>query len=107
MINRRVCTLPGGYSFPLIMETVVFREYTLKTENLSAQEAQAQLADYSEAYVRSRMIAGTVLSRTDTLTEENGTYRLNTAISCEEMIARSRQGTMEDANGTDHQRGAN
>lgn len=106
MINRRVCTLPGGYSFPAVLETVIFREYTLEPEKLSASAARQQMTAYSEAYVRSQMIAGTVLSRADTLTEENGIWRLDANLSCEEMIARSRPGALEEYDGTDDQCGA-
>lgn len=94
MIIRRVCTLPGGYTFPLILETVVFREYQTQTVKLPQQEAEQHLTVFSEAYVHSQMVAGTILSRNDTLTEENGIYRLDAAIFCEEMIARSRQGAL-------------
>lgn len=90
MTYRRVCALPGDYIFPLIIETVVFREYTLDTAVLPEKTAKQLMTDYSDRYARDQMIAGTVLERADTLTEENGAYRLNTALSCEEMIARVR-----------------
>lgn len=107
MIDRRVCTLPGGSSFPLVLETVIFREYELTEESLPKQTAQQLLTAFSEGYVRSQLIAGTLLSRTDKLTEENGTYRLSASLFCEEMIARSVPGVMEETDGTDDQRGAN
>ena len=103
MTDRRVCTLPGGYPLPLVLETVTFREYTLEPEKLSEAEARRLMTAYSEAYVRSQMIAGTVLSREDTLTEENGVYVLDVGLSCEEMIARVRPGAWEENNGTDDQ----
>ncbi len=105
MTYRSVCTLPGGYRFPLIVETAIFREYTLETVPLSENTAKQQMTEYSDRYVCGQMIAGTVLGREDTLTEEDGAYRLNTAFSCEEMIARVRYNE-EVLHGTNDQCGA-
>lgn len=107
MIIRRVCTLPGDYQFPLILETAVYKEFTLESEQRTKQAAEQQLAAYSEAYVRSQTVAGILLSRTDTLTEKDGCFRLDASISCEEMIARERAGewNKEVTDGTDNQRG--
>lgn len=105
MTYRSVCALPGGYRFPLTVETVVFREYTLETVPLPENAARQQLTEYSDRYVRGQMIAGTVLGRDDTLTEEDGAYRLVTAFSCEEMIARVRYNE-EVLHGTNDQCGA-
>lgn len=104
MINRKVCTLPGGYSMPFVIETVTYREYELTPEPVSEESARAFLTAYSENDIRSRMVGGTVLSRTDTLTEENGTWQLKASFYCEEMIARPRPGVMEETDGTDDQR---
>lgn len=106
MTYRSVCTLPGGYRFPLSVETVVFWEYTLDAVSLPENGAKQQMMDYSDRYIRGQMIAGTVLGREDTLTEEDGAYRLSTAVSCEEMIARVRYNE-EVTDGTDDQCGAN
>lgn len=106
MINRRVCTLPGGYGLPLVLETVTCREYELIPEPLPEQAAQTLLTTFSERYVMERTVAGGLLSRTDTLTEENGTWRLDASLFCEEMIAEVRPGVMEETDGTDDQRGA-
>lgn len=105
MTYRSVCTLPGGYRFPLTVETVVFREYTLEAVSMPENEAKRQMTDYSDRYIRGQMIAGTVLGREDTLTEEDGAYRLVTAFSCEEMIARVRYNE-EVTDGTNDQCGA-
>ncbi len=105
MTYRSVCTLPGDYRFPLIVETTVFREYTLETVPLPENSAKQQMTDYSDRYVRDQMIAGTVLGREDTLTEEDSAYRLQTGFSCEEMIARVHYNE-EVLHGTNDQCGA-
>lgn len=107
MIIRKICTLPGGYTFPLILETVVYKEYTLTAEPLAEQTARQTLTAYSETYLCGETVAGTILSRADSFTRENGVYRLNASVIMEEMIARSRAGALEESNGTNHQRRAN
>ena len=107
MTYRRAWTIPGDYSFPVYAETVICREYTLNTGTVPQQAAEQQLTDYSADYVLSSTVAGTILSREDTLTEENGAYRLLASFSCEEMIARARPGTIKEVtDGTDNQCGA-
>lgn len=111
MTHRSICTLPGGYTFPLVLETAVYKEYTLKTVQLPKDAAKETLTAYALDYVQERMLAGQILSHTEALQTENGAYMLDVSAFCEEMIARTRPGELkeedEDTNGTDDQRGTN
>lgn len=108
MTYRRVLTLPGDNSFPVCTETVIYREYTLKPKKLPRSLAEQLLTDYSAQYVQNETVAGQILSREDSFSEENGAYTLHASVSCEEMIARARPGTLDQevTDGTDNQCGA-
>ena len=110
MIDSRVLTLPGGYVFPLTVETEIVREYELQPEKLPQSVAQALLTEYIQNSVRQSMVAGTILQEDYRLTKAAGGYVLSGALSCEEMIARTVPLPLmgEDGEiGTDDQRGAN
>lgn len=107
MTYRSVCALPGGYDLPLVLEKTVCKEYTLETTKLSEAEAEKRLAAYVQDYVKAQMLAGRILSSSQSFRTENGAYRLDASVSCEEMIARTVPGVMKEVtDGTDDQCGA-
>lgn len=110
MIDSRVLTLPGGYAFPLTVETEIVREYVPQPQKLPQSVAQTLLTEYIRSSVSRSMVAGTILQEDYRLTKAAGGYVLSAALCCEEMISRTEPLPLmgEDGEiGTDDQRGAN
>ncbi len=85
MISVNRLTLPE-YPFPVWLETVTYREYTLVLrENPVTQE---QLTEAFRRELRGRMLAGRIVECTGELTEQDGLLLLHAEATCNEMIAR-------------------
>ena len=89
MITRKVCTLPGGDTFPLTLEIVQYRYYETASAALDESYAQTLLEDFVLRDAKDHMIAGKILETAFQLTKENGCYVLLSELSCEEMISRT------------------
>ena len=89
IVNREVCTLPGGDLLPISWELVEYRSCELIETELQEETAKQLLEAFALRYVRSRMIAGRVLQTSFELTKEQGCYVLTGELSCEEMISRT------------------
>ncbi len=89
MYSEYVLTLPGGLTLPvrLIRETV--SQYEMAETETGEETAKAALSAFADRYLRSRMIAGTIIQRYETL-ELSDAYRLTGRYACEEMIGRER-----------------
>ncbi|MBE6974951.1 MAG: hypothetical protein E7436_05625 [Ruminococcaceae bacterium] len=82
-------TLPGGFRLPvkLVTETVTYCLEPTKTEDPSARQ---RLEAFADAYLPGQMVAGRILSRVETVAEEEGFLSMQGYYACEEMIARRR-----------------
>ena len=110
IVNRKVCTLPGGDTLPVIVEVTEYRYYETEAAPLREDCAQALLERFAIADVKAHMIAGTVGQTAFELTKEKGCYVLRGDLSCEEMISRTAPISLigEDiTNGEADQRGTN
>ncbi len=110
IVNREVCTLPGGDFLPLILEQVEYREYEIREAPIDERTAREALERFAVRTVRSQMIAGRVLQTHFELTKEQGCYVLRGELSCEEMISKTVPISIlgeDEANGEIHQRGEN
>lgn len=86
MISVKQLSLPE-YPFPVWLETVTYREYTLvQRENPLTRE---QMLEAFQRVLRGRMLAGEIRSCTGTLTQRDGLLILAAEATCEEMIART------------------
>lgn len=86
MISVKQLSLPE-YPFPVWLETVTYREYTLvQRENPLTRE---QMLEAFQRVLRGRMLAGEIRSCTGTLTQRDGLLILEAEATCEEMIART------------------
>lgn len=86
---QKQLTLPGGYAFPLTLEIVTIRPYTLSPVAIEEETAAAKLEKFSEQMVKRTMIAGTILNRQSTIEQVNDCYVLTSKYGCREMIART------------------
>lgn len=83
MYVENYITLPGGFYLPvaIVTETWVYRE--VKTCEASGEEA---LSDFAARYLQQHMVAGQILSRQETVQQEDGIFRLTGNYACLEMI---------------------
>ena len=79
--------LPGGFRLPLCI--VVERCWGRNTlESLSAKDSV--LADFGRRYLSSQMLSGTILTKSEEITEEEAYLMLTGQYECLEMIGRER-----------------
>lgn len=95
--KRYRLTLSGGFSLPLGIEITRICEYDTREEKLREDDVRAQLLAYCEADAQRDMIAGTILHVTPALTHEDGVFRLDCRMQCEEMIARVQPASLKEA----------
>lgn len=85
MYEEKYLTLPGGFALPIgiAKEQQIFYNAvvaTTDTEHILCQAAQR--------YLQSQMIAGTLLSRDEVISNENGVWCLEGDYVCREMIGK-------------------
>lgn len=88
MITREVLTLPGGFTFPVVLITETYEASQTETCTLSREEALSILSGYGTSSVSESMIAGEILSSDTNLSVSGGRYNLEASYACREMIAR-------------------
>lgn len=105
IIDTEQFSLPG-YSFPLSLQRVTYREYTLIDLPLDPQDAQNRLHTSWEDSLRSSMVAGRVEETAYDCFEQGGYYIYHGESICHELLSRpmspepSKKG--DDPIGTDH-----
>ena len=107
MKTEYVLTLPGGFSLPLkLMKVTIQNPSTCEQEIGNAKE---QLRTFSATYLNSQMISGSVLQKSEVVTESEELFTLTGIYACRENIGFSRGEEIGDfhgkADGTDRQRG--
>ena len=87
MYSKYVLTLPGGFQLPvaLVRETVTGCE--TDTNAIEEDVLSSLLSGFAERYLKTVMIAGTILDRQETL-EQTDVCRLTGQYECQEMIGR-------------------
>ena len=81
---------------------LVVEEYTIcpvEERELSSQEAESKLADFSSAYLGQHMVAGRILSQETALVLEQGCYRRKGEYVCIEMIGKMQREQIGEQNG--------
>ena len=81
-------TLPGGFTLPVCLVCETFRMGETEEMTVERQEAQEALRDYSQKYIWSQMLAGSVSYAEEVLETPNGAYLLTRQLICTEMIGR-------------------
>lgn len=82
MYSAYYVTLPGGFVLPVALVTERWTEYTLCV----GPAEQPDLSGFAQAYLTGQMVAGRILSQTESLTETDGTFQLTGHYRCLEMI---------------------
>lgn len=87
MISVKKLTLPG-YSFPVTLETEIYREYEPVECAVNAAYAEKTLSAAYERLTLEATVAGRIVSTESTLHESGGLYVLTAESTCTEMLAR-------------------
>lgn len=87
MIDIKKITL-AGYTFPVTVETVTYREYEEKEVTIDADAAHNALSEAWQRQTRAAMVAGTIEQTEESFLESGGLYVLQVKSTCNEMIAR-------------------
>ena len=84
----RQLTLPGGFLLPLGIAITTISEYDIYVESADDAEVLARMRQDVCSYAQADMIAGQILSERDSVLHEDGIWKLESSLLCEEMIAR-------------------
>ena len=108
MYEEYVLTLPGGFRLPvkLVRETISDGSFS----EAPASDASALLESFSSDYLKSQMTAGTVLRKSETISESDGVCCLTGEYDCIESIGIAQDEKIGDFNGktdgADRERGS-
>lgn len=86
MYEESYVTLPGGFRLPIIIVTESWTYY----EDDRVTLPEPSLSNFADRYLRELMIAGTVVSRSEQGSTENGIYTFHGNYACTEMIGQVR-----------------
>lgn len=95
-------TLPGGFVLPVAVVTERWYSHDTVPSDRSLEDTQMLLEEFSARYLTSQMIAGQILLKWESVTDENGLSVLQGYYACEEMIAQARNEEIIKPNGNDH-----
>ncbi len=87
MVSMKELSLPG-YTFPLTLELVTYREYELMEVPVERAQAEENLASAWEHTVEKEMIAGKIVSTQTSFLASRELYVLYGRSTCNEMIAK-------------------
>lgn len=81
-------TLPGGFRLPIALAKEEITYWELESGSEDAAQAQSLMAAQGEAFLKDRMIAGTILNRREIFSEQGGAFQMTVQYDCREMIGR-------------------
>ena len=88
MYEEYYITLPGGFRLPVGIGVETRTRWALTAGMLPEDSMGSSLSGFAEQQIRSRMIAGQILSRKVSVSREEDRYVLTGRFFCEEMIGR-------------------
>ncbi len=99
MYEQYHLTLPGGYRLPLSLtkETILYCE--VQPQQRSEEDAMWLLSSFAKSYLRSQLVALTILDTQEELTGDQGVYVLQGRYACTEMIGREQCEQIGDFHG--------
>ncbi len=86
IIENVSIVLPGGYSLPVAMTKITYREYALHDAPVTLETAEPFLNAAAERQLNLDMLAGQVLDTNLTLQENDDAYHLTGIAECREEI---------------------
>jgi hypothetical protein len=90
MYEETYATLPGGFILPIcLIKEVWITASTVETEQ-AEEAAQVILTEFSQQYLKSQMVAGTILDHWTVTTSQGDLLRLDGNYACTEMIGQVR-----------------
>ncbi|MGM9548860.1 MAG: sporulation protein YqfD [Faecousia sp.] len=92
-------TLPGDFRLPISLCVEEYTSYEGEMMALEPAAAEAALSKFAEGLLKQQMIAGSILGKTESVTDAGGVYRLEGTYACVEMIGRVRREQIGDTNG--------
>ncbi len=102
MYTEYYITLPGGFQLPVAIVTEVWTDAEESEYRRTQEEAESMLTDFSQRYLLSRMVAGSILNSRIQFTDDNGLICLQGNYACTEMIAQVRNEEIIKPYGNDH-----
>lgn len=90
MYEENYVTLPGGFQLPIAIVTETWLDYEKSTPTATTEQSSNMLSDLAEIYLRGQMVAGTILSKEEKFSQQDGVLRLDGEYGCFEMIGRER-----------------
>ena len=87
MYSENYLTLPGGFQLPIAFVTETWLCYD---EAVSTESTIPDLSGAAQKYLRGQMVAGKILSKVETTTQNDGVVRLYGEYACHEMIGQER-----------------
>lgn len=90
MYEENYVTLPGGFQLPIAIVTETWIEYESAAPTATMEESSQTLSGLAQEYLRSQMVAGTILSREESFSQQDGFLLLDGEYGCYEMIGRER-----------------
>lgn len=90
MYETKYVVLPGGFQLPfgIIIETWI--SYDHQTDTATGEDSASTLSGLADNYLRHQMVAGQILNRQETLSQEDGILRLTGMYGCHEMIGQEK-----------------
>ena len=99
MYEEYYITLPGRFRLPIALCVESYSVGQCLPTEISYEEANAALNEFSDLYLQQRMIAGKIRSKKASIESNEGCYTLAGNYICEEMIGTIRQKQIGDRNG--------
>lgn len=99
MYEEYYITLPGGFQLPIALCVEEYICYESTAWDIPEAEAENALKTFAENYLTKQMIAGKILSSVQSVSSEEGLYRLTGEYACAEMIGKVRQEQIGDIHG--------
>ncbi len=88
MYEEKYVTLPGGFQLPVAIVTETCISYDHSTDAATLEQERNILLSGAERYLRSHMLAGKILSREESVSQEDACIRMEGTYECLEMIGR-------------------
>lgn len=88
MYETKYVVLPGGFQLPIGITIETWISYDHQTNAATGEAFASTLSELAENYLSGQMLAGRILSRQESVSQEAGVLRLTGQYGCHEMIGR-------------------
>lgn len=90
MYEENYVTLPGGFQLPIAIVTETWIDYESAAPAATMEENSRTMSSLAQDYLRSQMVAGTILSKDESFSQQDGFLLLFGKYGCLEMIGQER-----------------